>query len=111
LLAITGALRCGEWRAVQALERVSLPFCALHVWSGRNPVPVDAASAAPFDALDRRVELQQRLNVIPEVDIQAEALDKRPSIPLSVLARADHLETFLTTMDWALEQPCRAGKA
>jgi hypothetical protein len=71
---------------------------------------VDAASAAPFDALDRRVELQQRLNVIPEVDIQAEALDKRPSIPLSVPGLI-HLETFLTTMDWALEQACRAGKA
>ena len=63
---------------------------------------------APFNAHERRVELQQRLNVIPGVEIPDEGLGKRPSISLEALTDESALQAFLSAMDWAFEQ-ARAG--
>jgi hypothetical protein len=58
----------------------------------------------PFDAHERRVELQQKLNTIPGVEIPDDGLDKRPSIPLEALTDASALGAFLSAMDWSLSR-------
>jgi len=66
---------------------------------------------APFDAPQRRVQLQQKLNTIPGVEIPDGGLDRRPSIPLEALTNANALEAFLAAMDWTFEQARAAGRA
>jgi integrase len=58
----------------------------------------------PFDELELRRELQAKLNAIPGVAIADDALDKRPSIPLDVLANEGNVDAFLTAMEWAFSQ-------
>jgi hypothetical protein len=65
---------------------------------------------APFDARERRVELQQKLNAIPGVQIPDGSLDKRPSIPLATLSKDSALEAFLSALDWSFEQARAAGR-
>jgi len=66
---------------------------------------------APFDAPERRVELQRKLNTIPGVEIPDGGLDRRPSIPLEALTNENAVEAFLATMDWTFEQARAAGRA
>lgn len=62
------------------------------------------ATKPPFDDLSLRQELLARLNEIPGVSIPETKLDKRPSIPLAVLAKEEHLSRFLGALDWCVEQ-------
>jgi hypothetical protein len=66
---------------------------------------------APFDAPERREQLQQKLNTIPGVEIPDGGLNRRPSIPLEALTNENALEGFLAAMDWAFEQARAAGRA
>lgn len=58
----------------------------------------------PFDAVELRRELLAKLNVIPGVELADDALDKRPRIPLDLLANDDNLDVFLSAMEWAFAQ-------
>jgi hypothetical protein len=63
---------------------------------------------APFDQFERREEMRRQLVAIPGVEIPPDSLDRRPSIPLEVLAEGTALNDFLGVMDWALEQASTA---
>ncbi len=85
------------------------PF-ALYTY-GRIEIPFQFMSRRPpFNQLDRRVQLQQKLNAIPDVDIPVGSLDKRPSIPLTALASDQAFQVFLAAMDWSIEQARAAGR-
>ncbi len=58
----------------------------------------------PFDALDRRSELQNRLNQIPGVNIPKDKLTARPAIALTALKDAAALQQFLKVWDWYLNE-------
>src|SRR5262249_10155919 len=58
----------------------------------------------PFDRLDKRRELQERLNTINGVAIADDRLNKRPGFWLSALATEEAREQFLKTLDWAFIQ-------
>lgn len=60
-------------------------------------------SKLPFDKEEKRRELAQRLCEIEGVYIPDDALSKRPSFGLEVLAANDALEKFLNTFDWVLK--------
>jgi hypothetical protein len=77
--------------ALYTYGRVEVQF----QWMARRP---------PFDSLDKRKQLQAKLNEIHGVQILADALAKRPSIPLSTLTDDAALNAFLMTMDWAIGQ-------
>ena len=64
----------------------------------------------PFDAPELRVEMQQKLNSIPGVELPDAGLDKRPSIPLVALTDETALKVFLSAMDWSFEQARAAGR-
>lgn len=59
----------------------------------------------PFDSEVKRLELLQRLNDVPGVSIPTEAIARRPSIPLSTLAKNDDtVAKFLEVFDWFLHE-------
>jgi len=59
---------------------------------------------APFDAETKRLELLGRLNELPGVDISADKITKRPSMPLSGLTDDASMAKFLETLDWMIEE-------
>lgn len=58
----------------------------------------------PFAPEDARRELRRRLIEIPGVQIPEYALDRRPSVKLSVLTGGDSLQRFLTVFDWYVDR-------
>ena len=58
-------------------------------------------SSPPFDEETKRLELRDRLNEIPEVDISAEQISgKRPWFYPAVLKSGEDLDRFLRVLDW-----------
>ena len=58
----------------------------------------------PFDDDAKRIELRDRLNRIPEVDIPAEGIILYPSILLTSLTNKAALEQFLAVMNWFVQE-------
>ena len=66
-------------------------------------------NAAPFDQLEKRRELMERLNQIDGVKITEERLNRRPSFALSELAKPGNLAMFLGVFDWFLGEVKRTN--
>ncbi len=49
-------------------------------------------------------ELRRRFNLIPGVDIAADALTGRPSFPMTLIASDPGGERFFEALDWFLQQ-------
>lgn len=58
----------------------------------------------PFDTDEKRLELREKLNSIEGVNIPLDAIKKRPSIPLSLLANETSLKKFLSIYDWVIDE-------
>jgi hypothetical protein len=59
---------------------------------------------APFDRLELREHLRERLNAIPGVDIPVDGLDRRPALSLATFTDAEALRQLLAVFDWAFDQ-------
>jgi hypothetical protein len=72
------------------------------VWTyGRVEIPFQWMQARqPFADEARRQELRGRLNAIPGVEIPADAIARRPTVPLSALTDPAALRSFLGVWDW-----------
>lgn len=64
----------------------------------------------PFDDLQRRRELQTRLQEIPEVRIDDDKLDKLPNFPVAALADPDSFNRFVETIDWVIREASGADQ-
>lgn len=62
----------------------------------------------PFDSEDLRKEMLKRLNEVPGIKLPPDAIDRGPTIPLSILNK-DTIEKFLLVFDWAIEKIRRTG--
>ncbi len=62
------------------------------------------ASKPPFDDNEKRRHMLAKLNEIPELDLPADSINRRPSVLLRVLAQDDRLTLFLAAMGWYLEE-------
>jgi hypothetical protein len=58
----------------------------------------------PFDQIERRRELLQRLNRVPGVDLPDDAHSRRPGIPLRLFDSDEVWAEFEKVMDWYLHQ-------
>jgi hypothetical protein len=67
------------------------------------------AYKVPFAEESRRAEMLRRLNEIPGVAIPADAIARRPSIPLATLAAGETAERFLAVFDWYHDQVVAAA--
>jgi len=71
------------------------------VWTyGKVEVQFQHMTNPPSDDMGLRLELLDRLNEIPGVSIPGDAIERRPSFPLSALAEEAQLTQFLAIMDW-----------
>jgi hypothetical protein len=57
----------------------------------------------PFDSEELRKELLDRLNQVPGISLPADAIDRGPSIPLSIL-KGDALKKFFLAFEWAINE-------
>jgi alkylated DNA nucleotide flippase Atl1 len=69
------------------------------------------SSRPPFDDVQLREELRQRLNRIPGVDLPASKISLRPAFPLARLADPAALELFIQALDWFLQEAGRPDPA
>jgi hypothetical protein len=67
------------------------------------------SSQPPFDDVEKRLELLRRLNQIPGITIGADAIERRPSIPLEILATSGAVQQLCATMGWVIEEAKRAA--
>lgn len=76
------------------------------VWTyGRVEIPFQwIRTRKPFDDASKRLEMVERLNKIPGVNIPADAINRRPTIPLAVLTNEPALKNFLTVLDWYIAE-------
>ena len=75
-------------------------FC---LWTyGRVEIPF-RFMRAPFDDEAKRLELFDRLNAIPSVELPIDAITGRPRIRLSVLSDGRALAQFLEAFDWVID--------
>ena len=58
----------------------------------------------PFNKQAKRLELLDRLNKIPGVEIPADAITRRPSIPLATFTDPSSLQKFLSVLDWYVSE-------
>ena len=56
----------------------------------------------PFDQVAMREELLRRLNEVPGVQLPSNAIDRRPGVPLKILAAPEALATLLAAFEWFL---------
>jgi hypothetical protein len=68
------------------------------VWTyGRAEIPFQwMRGRKPFEEEAKRLEVRDRLNKIPGVTIPADAIARRPSIPLAAFADPSALQAFLS---------------
>jgi len=59
---------------------------------------------APFDNELKRLELLERINKIPDINIPADSITKRPSADLTVLKKKDDLKYFFETFEWVIDE-------
>jgi len=57
----------------------------------------------PFDSEEMRRELLNRLNQVQGISLPADAIDRGPSIPLSIL-KGDALKKFFLVFEWAINE-------
>jgi hypothetical protein len=62
------------------------------------------ASRTPFDDIQLREELRQRLTGIPGIDLPAAKIELRPSFPLPVLSDPAAREAFIDTLKWFFDK-------
>ena len=65
----------------------------------------------PFDQLEKRKELQARLNVLPGVNLPDDRLEKRPTFQIAVLTDGDAMAKCLETAEWAFDEARKARRA
>ena len=62
------------------------------------------ARRPPFDDVQMREELRERLNKIPGVDLPASKIELRPAFPLTVFADPAAFELFIEVLGWFHQQ-------
>jgi hypothetical protein len=62
----------------------------------------------PFADEAKRSELRELLNGVPGVEIPADSIDRRPTIPLAVLTDDVALKSFLGVLDWYIAEVRKA---
>ena len=84
-------------------------LCSVHTGWKSTPPGIETqfqylASKKPFEDPEKRRELLRKFNTIPGVNFSADAIDRRPSIPLAVFTSAAALRQLFDIFDWYQDQ-------
>lgn len=90
-------------------------FAPVFSWKGTDYYPVFVWSTGvgkiqfqwlqyrpPFNSLEKRRELLDRLNAVPGIAIPEDSLGGRPSFPLKALVSVEARKSFLAVLDWVI---------
>jgi hypothetical protein len=58
----------------------------------------------PFESEEKRIELLERLNSIPGIELPRDSINRRPSISLAPLLEGERLRKLLETFDWVVQE-------
>jgi hypothetical protein len=58
----------------------------------------------PFEDVNRRTRLLERLQAISGLDLGPDPLDRRPSFPLALLAEEASIEHFFSAIEWFIDE-------
>ena len=61
----------------------------------------------PFDDESTRVQLLEKLNEIPGVNLPRDGISRRPSFPIEVLYDPANRDRFKAVIEWGLEEARR----
>ena len=64
----------------------------------------------PFDDVERRKALLNRLNAIAGISLPPDSLGRRPSYPLTVLTPREVREQFIEVLDWVIAEITGIGE-
>jgi len=93
------------------LQSEGTTYYLISAWTyGRVEVQFETLkNKPPFDDKERRLELLRRLNEIPGVGFEPEAIGRRPSIPLATLAQGDAVAKLCEALEWAIKEATHAA--
>jgi hypothetical protein len=87
------------------VEHRGVTHWLVSVWAyGRVEVQFQHMGKPPFGERSKRLELLRRLNEIEGIDLSADKITKRPSIPLQLLTNGAVVEQFFATWDWVIQE-------
>ncbi len=91
---------------VPVLDILGQSHYLITVWTNaRVDIAFQQMRSRPyFDREENRKELRMRLNAISGISIPEDAIARRPSIDLSILADEEKLRGFFDALEWALEK-------
>jgi hypothetical protein len=94
---------------VLTLDHKGTPYFFAAIWFSSTLCKVEIQfqwlkERPAFAAEAKRIELRDKLNSVPGVNIGVEAITKRPSIPLSMLQDEATLRQFLGVLDWVAQE-------
>jgi hypothetical protein len=90
----------------------SVTYSLLSAWTyGRVEVQFETLkNKPPFDDEATRLELCRRLNEIPGVSFERDAIERRPSISLATLAQGDAVTKLCEALEWAIQEATHAAR-
>ena len=82
------------------------PHWVVSAWTnGRVEIPFQwMLSKKPFGDEAKRLALRERFNRLSGVEIPADAITRRPTIPLAAITDLAALKEFLSVLDWYLSE-------
>lgn len=66
------------------------------------------ANKAPFDSEEERIQLLNKFNEIPGVDLPLDSINRRPTIPLSLFRDSSSYDKLIGVLEWMLNKFYRA---
>jgi len=57
-----------------------------------------------FTSIEKRIDLQKKLNKIKGLNIKDDKLDKRPNISINLLNEKSEFDKFVSIFDWMLNE-------
>jgi hypothetical protein len=92
-------------------------FAPIVVWKGKEYYPFFVWTSGtgdiqfqwlqyrpPFDDIEKRRELMNRLNAIPGFAFTEDVLGRRPSFRLDLLVPATSMQMFIAAIDWVIDE-------
>ena len=105
-LRVRWGSRSGEGSFAVVHDVGNLSFWLLTVWAAGS-IDVQFAmllAQPPFNKVELRRDLANRLNLIQGVRIDEQGLKGRPRVPLASLKDSEDWDLFIGALDWALDE-------
>lgn len=97
---------------IPMLQWRGLDYYPIFVWTyGKVEIQIQWLQyRPPFDDVEKRKDLLNRLNAIAGISLPPDSLGRRPSFPLTVLTPREVREQFIAGLDWVIAEIMGTGE-